>query len=59
MAKKIEVLFPKAQELPQHSQPFNRSRIENNGFHEDIVLASKDGFLRYVSLSVKTLDLAP
>ncbi|MEW6055764.1 MAG: ATP-binding protein [Bdellovibrionota bacterium] len=54
----IELLYPaKSHQMPQYSQPFGHDHLENRGFFEDVVLISKDGYLHYVSLSVRPLNL--
>jgi PAS domain S-box-containing protein len=53
----VEMFFPRDPELPHHSQGLSRRHLETSGFFEEVVLVSKDGYLRFVSLSVKTLRL--
>lgn len=58
VGQKLEILSPPATTVDRFSQLLSLQHIENNGFFEDIVLISKDGYSRFVSLSAKTATLA-
>ncbi len=53
--KPFQTLFPKGNILPIYGKPLSEKHIQSSGFFEDTVLASKDGYLRFISLSVRTL----
>lgn len=57
IGKSVDVLMPTGQQLPQHSSGLSRVHLENSGFFEDIVLTGKDSYLRFVSASVRTVEL--
>lgn len=53
----VSTLFPSGDHVPQHSHGLTIDHVQNSGFFEDIVLRAKDGYPRFVSASVKALDL--
>jgi len=55
--KPVDMLFPHQGQTPERSRAFAKQVIEVDGFFEDIVLTAKDGYPRFVTLSVRTLDL--
>lgn len=55
--KSLEMLAPEEKSLPARSFGLEPLHVENSGFFEDLVIRRKDGFSRFVSLSVRTLDL--
>ena len=57
VGRSVDVLMPKDQQLPQHSNGLSHTHLESSGFFEDIVLTGKDSYLRFVSASVRTVKL--
>lgn len=53
----VSTLFPVAGHVPQHSHGLNMDHVTNSGFFEDLVLKGKDGLPRFVSASVKAIEL--
>lgn len=57
VGQSVGLLFPKDRTLPEHSRGLEKIHLENSGFFEDVVIQNKDGFHRFVSLSVKVLTI--
>lgn len=56
---KISQLFPQKSEVRtiRQGNPFSDLHLENSGFFEDVVITRKDGYPRFVGMSVKVTPI--
>ena len=52
----LTALYPDPKVVPMQGHAFSHEQLEISGFFEDVVIVRKDGYPRFVSMSVKTID---
>ena len=57
VGRKIELLIPQKNEVPQRSQALDQKHFEMNGFFEDVVLKGKDRIPRFISISTRKVEM--
>lgn len=58
VGKSLEILFPdsKKQVVQHRARPLTRQMFESSGTYEDVEILRKDGYIRFVDLSVRSIS---